>query len=131
MAKMRSQSNTDINRKLSFIGKILEEKKKKYIERKNDKRVLSRFEKNKINVSIQNKPLYKLKMFSDVKSKVAEGLKMFKSYKAPKNKVKINKKYEIDCANENNTDNMNNKVQVEKKLKEEEEKNKLEALPTL
>ena len=113
------------------MRKMLEEKKKKYMERKNDKRVLGRLEKNEINVSTQNKPLYKLKMFSDVKSKVAEGLKMFKSYKQQKKRLKINKKCEIDCANENNIDNMINNVQVEKKLKEEEEKNKLEAMPTI
>ena len=129
--KMRSQSNTNINVKLSLMRKMIEEKRKKYIERRKDKMGLGHWEKHEINVSTQNKPLYKLKMFSNVRSKVAEGLKMFKSFKPPKQKVKINNKCEIDCANENNNiDNMINKDQAEMKQKEEE-KNKLEALPTI
>ena len=35
--KMRSQSNTNINVKLSLMRKMIEKKRKKYIERRKDK----------------------------------------------------------------------------------------------
>lgn len=58
----------------------------------------------------ETKPLYKLKMFQDVGSKVAEGIKAFKTYKPAKTEGGLN--------------NIIEKVQEEIKVKEDLEKPK-------
>ena len=130
LKKIKSQSNININRKLAQMRKILEEKRKKnYEERKN----LGFGNKSGINTVKIDKPLYKLKMFQDVGSKVAEGLKMFKSYRPPKKKIKIeNKKMSINkeiCDNHINN-NMIDKDKEELEQKEDN-KNKNDTLPIL
>ena len=60
------------------MRKTLEAKRKK-IEEKKDKNKLG--DKSCINSAKNKIELYKLKMFMDVKSKVAESIKMFKSYR--------------------------------------------------
>ena len=88
-----------------FISKKVEEMKKRDEERKkNDLDTpLEEIEKEMKN----QKPLYKLKMFQDVGSKVAEGIKQFKTYHPYK------KHQFTECAKDSNIDNLINKVQGE------------------
>lgn len=67
-------------------------------------------------------------MFMDVKSKVAESIKMFKSYR-PLKRIKVGNKSKN--SNENNIDNMINKLQEEVKQKEESELKNYETLPAI
>ena len=67
--------------------------------------------KKKPNAVVKEKPLYKLKMFQDVGSKVTEGIKAFKTYKP--------------CKTEGNVNGLNNIIEkVQSEIKEKEE-NKL------
>ena len=100
----------------------MEAKMKKIEEQKNKNEPT---DKPSGNISAKNKiELYKLKMFMDVKSKVAESIKMFKSYrpmkKNPKVKAKIN--------NLSSIDNMVNKLEEEAKQKEQKQS---ETLPVI
>ena len=133
LRKMRSQSNININKRLAQMRKMFEEKRKKILEEKKEKMGLRLGEKPGNNTVKVEKPLYKLKMFMDVGSKVAEGIKLFKSYRPPKKKIRIEKnenKSPIDPGKESKTNNMINKGQEEVKQKEEN-KNKYEALPII
>ena len=116
----------NLNSRYNQMRKTLEAKKKK-IEEKKDKNKLAN--KSCIN-SDKNKKnkieLYKLKMFMDVKSKVAESIKMFKSYR-PKRKIKV----EVKNNNLSQIDNMINKLEEEAKVKNEESKQKSETLPAI
>ena len=77
------------------------------------------------NISAKNKiELYKLKMFMDVKSKVAESIKMFKSYRPMKKKPKVKAKIN----NLSSIDNMVNKLEEEAKQKEQKQS---ETLPVI
>ena len=105
------------------MRKTLEAKRKK-IEEKKDKNKLA--DKSCINSSKNKIELYKLKMFMDVKSKVAESIKMFKSYR-PIKKIKV----EVKNNNLSQIDNMINKLEEEAKLKKEESKQKSETLPAI
>ena len=73
--KMKSFSNSSMKNILIRNKKRLEEKKNQKIKKDNEKK-----EENL-------KPLYKLKMFMDVGSKVTESLKMFKSYRPFRKKL--------------------------------------------
>ena len=137
LKKMRSQSNVNINKKLAQMRKMLEEKRKKILEQKREKMGLGFGDKPGNNTVKCDKPLYKLKMFMDVPSKVAEGIKLFKSYRPPKKKKKLIERNVNKSAiainhrdNETNIDKMFNKIQGEMKQKEEE-KNKYETLPII
>ena len=136
LKKMRSQSNVNINKKLAQMRKMLEEKRKKILEEKKEKMGLGLGDKPGNNTVKVDKPLYKLKMFMDVPSKVAEGIKLFKSYRPPPKKKKIIIERNVNRSainykdNESNIDKMINKVQEEMK-KKEDEKNKYEALPII
>jgi hypothetical protein len=71
------------------------------------------------SISAKNKTeLYKLKMFLDVKSKVAESIKMFKSYRPMKKKIKASDKIN-KINNLSSIDNMINKLEDEAKQKEQ------------
>ena len=110
--KIRSHSNLNINNKLNNMRKTMEAKMKKIEEQKN-KNELN--DKPGGNISAKNKiEHYKLKMFMDVKSKVAESIKMFKSYRPMKKKIK--EKAKIN--NLSSIDNMINKLEDEAKQKE-------------
>ena len=134
LKKMRSQSNVSINKRLAQMRKMLEEKRKKNLEEKKEKMGLGLGEKPGNNTVKCDKPLYKLKMFMDVPSKVAERLKMFKSYRPPRKKKIIERNVNRSAINhkenESNIDKLINKVQEEIKQKEEE-KNKYETLPII
>ena len=111
--KIRSHSNLNINNKFHNLRKSMEAKAKKIEEQKNknepsDKSSGSIIAKNKIEQ-------YKLKMFMDVKSKVAESIKMFKSYRPMKKKIKAKDKIN----NLSSIDNMINKLEEEAKQKEQ------------
>ena len=94
-----------------FISPKVEEMRKKEEERKaNDLNYVPE-EDEKKDEKNDEKPLYKLKMFQNVGSKVAEGIKKFKTFK----QYKIKKP-----ENENNgLDNIINKVQDEIKQQEQ------------
>ena len=65
----------------------MEAKMKKIEEQKNKNEPN---DKSNGSISAKNKTeLYKLKMFLDVKSKVAESIKKFKSYRPMKKKLKL------------------------------------------
>ena len=71
-------------------------------------------ERKKMHETVEEKPLYKLRMFQDVGSKVAEGIKAFKTYKPFKTEsnVKENKKED---------DGLNNIIEkVQGEIKEQE-----------
>ena len=123
--KMRSHSNMSFNNKYYQSRKSMEERKKKIEEQKN-KNELS--EKSGITSAKNNTQLYKMKMFMDVKSKVAESIKMFKSYR-PLKRIKVGNKSKN--SNENNIDNMINKLQEEVKQKEESGLKNYETLPAI
>ena len=132
LRKMRSQSNVNINRKLAQMRKMLEEKRKKNLEERKIRKG-DLVEKPGNNTVKSDKPLYKLKMFMNVPSKVTEGLKMFKSYRPPKRKIIIERNKnikEMKDISDNNIENMIYKVQEEMKQKEEE-KNKYQTLPVI
>ncbi len=75
-------------------------------------------DKSNGSISTKNKTeLYKLKMFLDVKSKVAESIKMFKSYRPMKKKIKASDKIN-KINNLSSIDNMINKLEDEAKQKE-------------
>jgi hypothetical protein len=113
----------NLNSRYNQMRKTLEAKKKK-IEEKKDKNKLAN--KSCINNDKNKIELYKLKMFMDVKSKVAESIKMFKSYR-PKRKIKV----EVKNNNLSQIDNMINKLEEEAKVKNEESKQKSETLPAI
>lgn len=77
-----------------FISPKVEEMKKKEEERKAnnlDAPLVDPLDVplEELNAQKDGKPLYKLKMFQDVGSKVAEGIKQFKTYHPYKKKQKI------------------------------------------
>ena len=77
-----------------YISPKVEEMKKKEEERKAN--LLS---DNNYNINLykkKEKPLYKLKMFQDVGSKVAENIRKFRTFKPLLNKKSINKSQEFD-----------------------------------
>ena len=77
-----------------YISPKVEEMKKKEEERKAN--LLS---DNNYNINLykkEEKPLYKLKMFQDVGSKVAENIRKFRTFKPLLNKKSINKSQEFD-----------------------------------
>jgi hypothetical protein len=113
----------NLNSRYNQMRKTLDAKKKK-IEEKKDKNKLAN--KSCINSDKNKIELYKLKMFMDVKSKVAESIKMFKSYR-PKRKIKV----EVKNNNLSQIDNMINKLEEEAKVKNEESKQKSETLPAI
>ena len=89
-------------RKAGKLDYVSEEEEKKENEEKNENEEEESEKKDE-------KPLYKLKMFQSVGSKVAEGIKKFKTFK----------QYKIKKADDNNgLDNIINKVQDEIKQQE-------------
>ncbi len=99
------------------------EAKMKKIEEQKNKNELN--DKPGGNISAKNKiEHYKLKMFMDVKSKVAESIKMFKSYRPMKKKPKVKAKIN----NLSSIDNMVNKLEEEAKQKEQKQS---ETLPVI
>jgi hypothetical protein len=93
----------------------MEAKMKKIEEQKNKNEPN---DKSNGSISTKNKTeLYKLKMFLDVKSKVAESIKMFKSYRPMKKKIKASDKIN-KINNLSSIDNMINKLEDEAKQKE-------------
>ena len=70
------------------------------------------------------KPLYKLKMFQSVGSKIAESIKQFKTYHPYKKKEK-----EKGKLNDDGIDNLINKVQEEIKQKENDNNEKVNPAP--
>lgn len=133
LKKIRSQSNISINRKLAQMRKMLEEKRKKMQEDRNERKGLGMGDKPEFNTIKLEKPLYKLKMFQDVGSKVAEGLKLFKSYRPPKKKIKIDKRNNKSAVyNESSNINIDKIINKEEEMKQKiEEKKKFETLPIL
>ena len=133
LKKIRSQSNISINRKLAQMRKMLEEKRKKMQEDRNERKGLGMGDKPEFNTIKLEKPLYKLKMFQDVESKVAEGLKLFKSYRPPKKKIKIDKRNNKSAVyNESSNINIDKIINKEEEMKQKiEEKKKFETLPIL
>jgi hypothetical protein len=123
--KIRSYSNLSSNNKYYQVRKSMEERKKKIEEQKNKNEL---GEKSGTMSAKNNIKLYKMKMFMDVKSKVAENLKMFKSYR-PKKRIKVDDKGKNSSGN--NIDNMINKLQEEVKQKEENEIKNNETLPAI
>jgi len=101
-----------------FISPKVEEMKKKEEERKANSLDEPIEEEKK-----EEKPLYKLKMFMNVGSKVAEGIKAFKSYK-PFNVKKSNKIKNED----NKMDKIINDVKDDIEKKETIEKNELDTI---
>ena len=100
--KNKSFSCSNMRRVFLANKKRLEEKKNEIIKKDNE---------------FIKKPLYKLKMFMDVGSKVTESLKMFKSYRPLRKTLlkSINKQKEDIKAKENNiniNDNKENKKEA-------------------
>ena len=102
-----------------YINPLVEEFKKREEERK----------KNSLDAPLtdeelfgkkDDKPLYKLKMFQSVGSKIAETIKQFKTYHPYKKKEKEKEKGKM---NDDGIDNLINKVQEEIKQKENENDN--------
>ena len=94
----------------------MEAKMKKIEEQKNKNEPN---DKSNGSISAKNKTeLYKLKMFLDVKSKVAESIKKFKSYRPMKKKIKASDKIN-KINNLSSIDNMINKLEDEAKQKEQ------------
>ena len=105
------------------MRKTMEAKMKKIEEQKNKNE--SSNDKSSGNITAKNKTeLYKLKMFMDVKSKVAESIKMFKSYRPIKKKIKAKDKIN----NLSSIDNMINKLEDEAKQKEQKQSETLPAI---
>ena len=131
--KVRSQSNFNVRARFEKTKKMLEEKRKKlFEERKSRIEIGNKY--NSISAKIEKAP-YKLKMFMDVKSKVAENLKMFKSYRPYQKKIKIARNINDalkDSAN-TNIDDMINKVQddIKQQQQKEEEKKQFDTLPAI
>jgi len=129
--KIKSQSNFNIRARFEKTKKMLEERRKKlFEERKSRIEIGNKY--NSVSAKIE-KPLYKLKMFMDVKSKVAENLKMFKSYRPYQKKIKIPRNINNGLKESANTniDDMINKVQEDIKQQKEEEKKQIDTLPAI
>ena len=129
--KIKSQSNLNIRARFEKTKKMLEERRKKlFEERKSRIEIGNKY--NSVSAKIE-KPLYKLKMFMDVKSKVAENLKMFKSYRPYQKKIKIPRNINNGLKESANTniDDMINKVQEDIKQQKEEEKKQIDTLPAI
>ena len=102
------------------------EAKVKKIEEQKNKNEPS--DKSSGSISAKNKiEQYKLKMFMDVKSKVAESIKMFKSYRPMKKKIKASDKIN-KINNLSSIDNMINKLEEEAKQKELKQSETLPAI---
>ena len=104
-----------------YINPLVEELKRREEERK----------KNSLDAPLSDeelfrkkddKPLYKLKMFQSVGSKIAETIKQFKTYHPYKKKEKVN-------MNDDGIDNLINKVQKEIKQKENDNNEKDNPVP--
>ena len=104
-----------------YINPLVEEFKRREEERK----------KNSLDAPLSDeelfgkkdeKPLYKLKMFQSVGSKIAETIKQFKTYHPYKKKEK-------EKINDDGIDNLINKVQEEIKQKENDNKEKDNPVP--
>ncbi len=93
-----------------FINPLVEKIKKREEERKKGTLDSPLDEEDYYGIK-DNKPLYKLKMFQSVGSKVAESIKQFKTYHPYKKK---------QMSNNDGLDNLINKVQEEIKQKENE-----------
>lgn len=104
-----------------FINPKVEELKKKEEEKKKNS-LDAPFDDEEIFGKKDDKPLYKLKMFQSVGSKIAESIKQFKTYKPYKKTEKIK-------VNDNGIDNLINKVQEEIKQKENENNEQVNPLP--
>ena len=70
-------------------------------------------------------------MFMDVKSKVAQNLKMFKSYRPIKKKIQRNINGSLKEITNTNIDDMINKVQEDIKQQKEDEKKQFDTLPAV
>ena len=93
-----------------FINPLVEEMKKKEEERKKNS-LDANLDDEELFGKKDEKPLYKLKMFQNVGSKIAESIKQFKTYHPYKKREKLN---------DNGINNVINKVQEEIKQKENE-----------
>jgi len=92
-----------------YINPLFEEMKKKEEERKKNSLDAPLDDEELFGKKKDDKPLYKLKMFQSVGSKIAESIKQFKTYHPYKKKEKLS---------DNGLDNVINKVQEEIKQKE-------------
>ena len=71
-------------------------------------------ERKKMHETVEEKPLYKLRMFQDVGSKVTEGIKAFKTYKPFKTESNVQE-------NKKEDDGLNNIIEkVQGEIKEQE-----------
>ncbi len=104
-----------------FINPKVEELKKKEEEKKKNN-LDAAWDDEEIFGKKDDKPLYKLKMFQSVGSKIAESIKQFKTYK-------LYKKTEKKKINDNGIDNLINKVQEEIKQKENENNEQVNPAP--
>lgn len=101
-----------------YINPLVEELKKREEERK--KNSLDEPYDEELFGKKDDKPLYKLKMFQSVGSKIAESIKQFKTYHPYKKKEKVK---------DDGIDNLINKVQEEIKQKENGNDEKFKTLP--
>ena len=101
-----------------YINPLVEELKKREEERK--KNSLDEPYDEELFGKKDDKPLYKLKMFQSVGSKIAENIKQFKTYHPYKKKEKVK---------DDGIDNLINKVQEEIKQKENGNDEKFKTLP--
>ena len=100
-----------INPLVEKFKKLEKEKKKNSLDASLDDEILGKKDE---------KPLYKLKMFQSVGSKVAESIKQFKTYHPYKKKEKLNN---------SGIDNLINKVQEEIKQKENSNTERASPIP--
>lgn len=129
--KMRSHSNFNVNKRFEITKKMIEARRKKISEDLQKNKEMG--DKSGAKTAKVDKPLYKLKMFMDVGSKVAEAIKMFKSYRPFKKKIiKADKIINKSTKDINNTkiDDVINNAHGEIKLTEEQ-KNKYDTLPAI
>lgn len=101
-----------------YINPLVEELKKREEERK--KNSLDEPYDEELFGKKDDKPLYKLKMFQSVGSKIAESIKQFKTYHPYKKKERVK---------DDGIDNLINKVQEEIKQKENGNDEKFKTLP--
>jgi len=99
-----------------YINPLVEIMKKKEEEKKMNS-LDANLDEEDIFGKNNDKPLYKLKMFQSVGSRVAEGIKQFKTYHPYKKKDKLN---------DEGLNNLINKVQEEIKQKENENVNNIQ-----
>lgn len=99
-----------------YINPLVEIMKKKEEEKKMNS-LDANLDEEDIFGKKDEKPLYKLKMFQSVGSRVAEGIKQFKTYHPYKKKDKLN---------DEGLNNLINKVQEEIKQKENENVNNIQ-----